>query len=216
MDAATIRQNHVSPRITTWGRRIRTVQKYVIGMRRTDSECSWYAVALAVCSAQDYRNHVGFNQIGLVVDEKPSSQVYWISIIGIAGLRADCGSEASRYHRSGEFVDLDSSAWNYLCLIRAHRALAVHEPTLLVCIVVPEVENASCRMMKTVWIEESGATWSVWVIHLDVCSAGLNREIEGHRNSGGERKWRLVERNGRDANLVHNFPIAVENGGLWR
>src|SRR5207249_10456503 len=70
----------------------------------------------------------------------------------------------------------------------------VHKPTLLIGIVVPEVKNRSCRMMLTVWIEESSALRSVCVGHFDIRATGLNGEIKRHRDSSWQREDRKSTR----------------------
>src|SRR5437016_2280620 len=102
--------------------------------------------------------------------------------------------------------------------IGAYFATAVDVPASYVGVVVPEVEGRAGLMVEGVGIEEArafGAAGAV-IVDADIGSSRLDSEVDRDLDADGQRKWRAVERNGRDRYLTRHFAVVIGNYSTCR
>src|SRR5207245_7942377 len=113
------------------------------------------------------------------------------------------------HHRTRELVDHCARIGNDLLAVWAYTTVPVNVPTLLVRIVVPEVEARTQMSISSVWVEKASAFGTTIRQDLDISPPRLNGEVERDVNPSGQRERRAIQRNRCNADLRHYLSVAV-------
>ena len=120
------------------------------------------------------------------------------------------------HHRSGELIDLDTCVWNDRFSICTDLAFAVYIPTFLGWIVVPKIILRAGQGLRQIRIVKSRSLGPRTRCNVERSSAGLNGEIDWYLNAQRQGERRLLDWDGRNADLSHNFTVQVSNDCVGR